>query len=389
MKGRPARRPETNPASWRTVRDVLCVRLDTIGDVLMCGPAMRALRERADVTLLTSGSGAEVAQLMPEVDETIVYAAPWMKGQGIQDEVQRLGEEARDLIERLRERSFDAAVIFTVYSQSALPAALLCLLAGIPLRLAHSREKPYALLTDWVPEPEPERLLRHEVSRQLDLVATVGASTTAEELRLRVPRGARTRARQRLAAAGLDRERWVAVHLGGTAPARRYPPELLADACAVLAQEHHVPMVFTGDADDRRLVDDVCVQAGADSLSFAGELDLGELAAVLEAAAVLVCGNTGPVHLAAAVGTPVVDLYALTNPQHTPWGVPSRVLFRDVPCRWCYSSVCPQGHHRCLRGVAPDDVARAAVELLREPVLDAHHDGNRQVAEWGSALSAV
>jgi ADP-heptose:LPS heptosyltransferase len=79
-----------------------------------------------------------------------------------------------------------------------------------------------------------------------------------------------------------------------------------------------------------------------------------------------VAGNTGPVHVAAAVGTPVVDLYALTNPQHTPWMVPSRVLFNDVPCRWCYSSVCPERHHRCLRGVHPEQVVAAALDLLAE-----------------------
>jgi ADP-heptose:LPS heptosyltransferase len=80
---------------------------------------------------------------------------------------------------------------------------------------------------------------------------------------------------------------------------------------------------------------------------------------------VLLAGNTGPVHLAAAVGTPVVDLYALTNPQHTPWAVPSVVLSRDVPCRWCYSSVCPEGHHRCLRGVTPREIVEAALSLVR------------------------
>jgi ADP-heptose:LPS heptosyltransferase len=65
------------------------------------------------------------------------------------------------------------------------------------------------------------------------------------------------------------------------------------------------------------------------------------------------------------VGTPVVDLYALTNPQHTPWQVASRVLFHDVPCRNCYKSVCPEGHHDCLKRVAPEMVASAAVELLQ------------------------
>ena len=67
---------------------------------------------------------------------------------------------------------------------------------------------------------------------------------------------------------------------------------------------------------------------------------------------------------ATAVGTAVVDLYALTNPQHTPWRVPHRILFHDVPCRCCYKSTCPEGHHDCLRRVAPKAVAEAALSLL-------------------------
>jgi ADP-heptose:LPS heptosyltransferase len=98
--------------------------------------------------------------------------------------------------------------------------------------------------------------------------------------------------------------------------------------------------------------------------SLAGRLDVAELAAVLARAPLLVSNNTGPVHLAAAVGTPVVDLYALTNPQHTPWGVPHRVLSHDVPCKYCYKSVCPLGHHDCLRAVAPAAVVTAALDLL-------------------------
>jgi ADP-heptose:LPS heptosyltransferase len=69
--------------------------------------------------------------------------------------------------------------------------------------------------------------------------------------------------------------------------------------------------------------------------------------------------------VAAAVGTPVVELYALTNPQHTPWQVRSRVLFQDVPCRFCFKSICPAGHHECLAGVAPERVVEAVLELLR------------------------
>ena len=347
---------------WRAVHNLLCVRLDSVGDVLMSGPAIRAMTPGRRVTLLTSPAGAAMARLMPEIDETIVYEAPWMKA------TPPAADAASDLamIERLRRLRYDAAVIFTVYSQSALPAALLCRLAGIPLRLAHCRENPYALLTDWVREPEPQELVRHEVRRQLDLVGTIGARARDERLRVMVPQHARDRIHALLAAAGVDDATdWVLVHPGSTAPSRRYPPARFADACRTLAREHGATLVFSGDEPELDLVERIRAACDCPSVSFAGRLELAELTALIAAAPVLLAGNTGPVHLAAATGTPVVDLYALTNPQHTPWQVPSFVLFNDVPCRWCYKSVCPEGHHLCLAGVSPDTVVSAVLALLR------------------------
>ena len=350
---------------WSSAEEVLCVRLDTIGDVLMTGPAMRALRSsgaRPRITLLTSGPGAAAGELMPDVDEVLVYEAPWMKRGA------RQGQDfSADLamIDELRRRRFDAAVIFSVYSQSALPAAVMCRLAGVPLRLAHSRDKPYALLTDHVPDPEPYELVRHEVRRQLDLVAAVGATTADERLAVRVGPDQRTRAAELLEHLELDGGRpWAVLHPGGSAPSRRYPAELWAEACHTLAAEHGVQFVMTGDADEAALANAIAHSAKLPDRSLAGRLSLGELAALLEAAPLLLSGNTGPVHLAAAVGTPVADLYALTNPQHTPWGVPNQVLSHDVSCRWCESSICREGHHRCLRGVRPAEVVNAALDLL-------------------------
>ena len=345
--------------TWTAARNLLCVRLDTLGDVLMTGPAMRALlagRPDRRVTLLSSAAGARAAALMPEVHDTIVYEAPWMKPEREPDPDPDLAMAAR-----LRERGFDAAIVCTVYTQSALPAALLCHLAGIPLRLAHCRENPYGLLTDWLPEPEPEEGVRHEVRRQLDLVAAVGAKARAKGLAVEVPDSAR----RRVAELGFaPDQRWVVVHPGSSAPSRSYPATAWAEACRELEHEHGIAVVLTGGADEMGLTTSIRDRAGA-GVSLAGTLDLAELAALLEAAPLLLAGNTGPVHLAAAVGTPVVDVYALTNPQHTPWGVPSRVLFQDVPCRWCYRSVCPEGHHHCVRGVAPREVVDATLALLR------------------------
>ena len=348
--------------SWSSARRVLCVRLDTIGDVLMCGPAMRALRrDGRRLTLLTSPSGAAIAGLMPEVDDVIVYEAPWMKA------TPERADPAPDslLIGSLAAQDFDAAVIFTTFSQSPLPAALTCWHAGIPLRLAHCRENPYQLLTNWVRESDSELDTRHEVRRQLDLVATVGADTPDERLAVLVPADARERVDGLLAEEGIERSRpWAVVHPGATAPSRRYPAASWREVCRHLADGHGLQLVLSGDKSERELVEEVRAASGVRQASLAGRLDLAGLAALLDAAPLLLAGNTGPVHLAAALGTPVVDLYALTNPQHTPWQVESRVLSHDVPCRWCFSSVCRERHHLCLRGVAPEKVVGAALELL-------------------------
>jgi lipopolysaccharide heptosyltransferase II len=351
-------------APWQQARRILCVRLDSLGDVLMCTPAMRALRQAVPgrtLTLLGSPSGAAALPFIPELGDAIAWSAPWTRSAAPSPDF------ATDPapIATLAAGAFDAAVIFTTYTQSALPAALLCQLAGIPLRLAHCRENPYDLLTDWIPDPEPATLVRHEVQRQLALVQRVGCRSAEPGLSF-VPRPADVAAaRTRLDAAGIDPDRpWILLHPGASAASRRYPPGHWAHVLRLLAQEVQLPLVLTGSAAESELVDGIQFASAVPAVSLAGRLSLGELGAALRLAAVAVTNNTGPAHMAAAVGTPVVDLYALTNPQHTPWNVRNRVLFHDVPCRFCYKSTCPEGHQACLAGIAPQRVVDAVRDLL-------------------------
>lgn len=355
--------------SWRTAQRVLCIRLDNMGDVLMTTPAMRALKQshgQPHLTLLTSSSGASLTGHLPMIDECWAYDAPWVKQPaGYASQHSDLG-----WVEKLRQGAFDAAVIFTVYSQSALPAAMLCQLAGIPLRLAHCRENPYALLSDHVAEWEPQQGWRHEVQRQLDLVQTVGAVTADTGLAFQLRPRDRQAVHARLRAACKPHAefvpgRWLVVHPGASAPSRRWPVDRFASVAAQL-EPYFDGVAVTGSTSELPLVKAVCAALGPRALPLAGELSLGELGALIEAAQLLISNNSGPVHLAAALGTPVVDLYALTNPQHTPWQVPHRLLNVDVPCKYCYKSVCPQQHHRCLTGITPQVAVAAALSLMAE-----------------------
>jgi lipopolysaccharide heptosyltransferase II len=347
--------------AWRNVRRLLAIRVDNLGDLLMTTPALAAASASVPglaITLLGGPGSAAIAPHLPLVSDIVEARVPWVRhadGQPADDELA--------LVARLAARRFDAAIVFTVCTQSALPAALLCRLAGIPLRLAHVRENPYDLLTDWAPETDLNiASARHEVRRQLDLVGRVGWRCADERLRFALADVDVARVDALLGDA--DDAPLVALHVGASATSRRWPAERFGAVADELVRRRGARIVFTGSASEAPLVAAARAVMSRPSRSLAGELSLGELGALLARADLVVTNNSGPAHLAAAVGTPVVDLYALTNPQHTPWQVRARVLSHPVACRNCLKSVCPEGHHLCLRGVEVAEAADAAVELL-------------------------
>ena len=368
--------PEKNAVSlekdrrqtWQEAERLLCVRLDAIGDLLMTTPAIRALkvcRPERQITLLTSSVGAKAAAYIPEVDEVIAYDPPWMKA----TEPRETPDLEFEMIERLRQGGYDAVVIFTVFSQSPFPVALLTYLADIPLRLGYARENPYQMLTDWLPDPWPEDIaaIPHEVRRLLNLVESIGCTLEDERMRLHVPVPAQTALTQWIAEKGLDLDLpWLVIHPGASAPSRRYSARSFVRVAEQLNLQYGFQIVFTGGPEEVDLVERIRQEMSAPSFSAAGEFDLGRLFALLQRAPLLISNNTGPVHMAAALGTPVVDIYALTNPQHTPWGVPHRVLNHEVECKYCFKSVCPMKHHNCLRLLTPEVVVQATVDLWRE-----------------------
>ncbi len=350
---------------WRGARRVLAVRLDNLGDVLVTTPAIRAIRESvpgAELTLLASPVGAQAGRLNPDLDDVIVYEAPWM------DPWHKLPQDsAREerAIAALRERRFDGAIIFTSFRQSPLPAAYLCYLADIPLRAAASIDGPGSLLTTRHKHPET---MMHEVERGLDLVGALGMGADERDLVLHVPDEARA------AIAGLvgeNRRPLVVIHPGCSMPARTYPWDQFAAVADLVVERLGATVVLTGTSDERELVGRIRGRLRPGTPPFtrvvAGELPFAEFCALIEAADLTITNNTGPMHVAAAVKTPTVALFALTNPpeQWGPWRVPHRLLNHDVPCRICYSRVCPH-EHECLRLVTPEIVVNAAEELLAE-----------------------
>lgn len=344
---------------------ILCVRVDNIGDVLMTTPAIRALKDHfgAEITLLASMAGSEVAPFIPEIDRVLTFDAPWVKTYAAPP----TSRSTLAMAERLRAERFDAAVIFTVYSQNPLPAAMLTFLGEIPLRLGYSHQNPYDLLTHWVPDPEPQKFTRHEVRRQLDLVAELGAVIKDERLSLRRNLAGAARVKQMLAAHHVDLSQpWLILHPGVSEARRRYSATGYAIAGHRISQYLGCRILVTGVSAEAEIVQTVAQGIGPAAVPLAGVFSLEEYINLVDMAPMLITNNTGPVHMAAALGTPVVDVYAATNPQHTPWQTPHRLLTFDVECKACARNICAADHSGPRREVQPQDIVRAAVELWAE-----------------------
>lgn len=316
-------------SDWSNVKKILCIRPDNMGDLVMSGPALRRLKHSLNthITVLTSSMAAGIAPFLPEIDETIVFDLPWVKTKN------GSGPEAlTDLIEKLKTHHFDAAVIFTVFSQSPLPSAMIAYQAGIPKILAYCRENPYGLITDWVPDEEPFQYIRHQVERDLKLVEKVcPCDITDKQLKLTADETQWADVALRIQQAGLQLHKpWLILHAGVSEIKRQLPEELWIDTALKLIDKGF-QLLLTGSPGEKDLVNRLQSKIGEGAINAAGLFNIGQLITLIKNAPLLLSVNTGTVHLAAAVGTPVVVLYAQTNPQHTPWMVPNAVIEFPVP----------------------------------------------------------
>jgi ADP-heptose:LPS heptosyltransferase len=337
-------------------RRVLVARLDSEGDVLLAGPAVRAVAAHAaEVVLLVGPRGRQAAALLPGVDRVVAWRAPWIDPEP--DPVDP--DDVAGFTALLRELALDEAVLLTSYHQSPLPLALLLRLAGVPRVSAVSEDYPGALLD-----------VRHRVDE--DLPEAERALSTAAAAGFELPFGddGRLRVREPLpdvsALLGSRPGRYVVLHPGASVPARAWSPRRCAEAVTALAAAGH-RVVVTGGPAETALTRAV---AGTDGLDLGGRTGFGELAAVLAGADAVVVGNTGPAHLAAAVGTPVVSLFAPVVPavRWAPYGVPV-VLLGDqrAPCRDSRARLCPVPGHPCLDRITPADVVEAVARLAPVP----------------------
>jgi heptosyltransferase-2 len=332
-----------------------------LGDAVMALPAVSDIRRHAATRRLIVAARPGVAGLwtmVAGVDDVVIIprahgAARW----------RTLGEHA----EALRRTGADTAVLLP----NSLQTALVARRAAIPERWGYRRSLRGWLLTRAVPRP---RGLVHQSDYYRNLVAALGIANGDRVPRLDVPADVRDGARDMLAAAG-----WTpGARLLGIAPgaayggAKRWPPERFAAVAAELARAHGLVPVLVGSEADRAATCAIGAElekinrAGQKpaAINLAGRTDVPQLAGVLALCAAFVSNDSGAMHLAAAVGTPVLALFGPTDERVTaPVAARARVLTAAAWCRPCLLRECPLDH-RCMNGIDAGTAARAAGELL-------------------------
>jgi ADP-heptose:LPS heptosyltransferase len=333
-------------------RRVLVARLDSMGDVLICGPAIRAVAASgASVTLLVGPDGRAAARLLPGVSDVLVWDCPWISADPAPVEQPELSR----LVDLVRAGRFDEAIVLTSFHQSALPTALVLRLAGIGRIAACSTDYPGSLLDLRIPEPpaqpEPIRMLRVVEAAGYPLpqgdCGRLAVVATLPEPPVTLPPD------------------YLVVHAWAAAPARTCSPVAWSAIVRELDRAGW-QLVLTGGPAEVAGTALLATSATGPVWDLSGQLDLGQLAAVLRGARAVVVGNTGPAHLAAAVGTAVVSLFApvVSSTNWAPF-TDRLVLLGDqqAGCRDSRARFCPIAGHPCLDPISGDEVLAALDRL--------------------------
>jgi ADP-heptose:LPS heptosyltransferase len=347
----------------KDLRRILAVRLDNIGDVVMLGPALQALRMHyptAEITLLASPSGAQTAPLLPWIDRFIEHRPVW---QDASDSMAFDPIREERFIEALRQRAFEAAFLFTSFSQSCYPPAYAAYLAGIPVRIGQAADFGGSVLTDCV---KPLPVAAHQVDRNLHLLESVGLPAVERKLRLVVPPEAEASIDQILRGFAIkEQERFILLAPGASCAARRYDLNRFVAVLEQLIHETNLPVVICGHQSEQKSFEPLMKLSGK-IISLVGKITISELAAVIRRTALLIGNDSGPMHIADAFHRPMVILFSGTDleSQWRPRNSPAILLRQPTYCFPCYRFQCPY-NMECL-DISPHQVVRAACALLRD-----------------------
>jgi heptosyltransferase-1 len=341
--------------------NILIVKLSAIGDVIHTLPALSALRRHdpdAHITWVIEEAASDLIQGHPDLDRVIISRRKRWIGNLRNRRSGGAWQEMRQFIRELRERRYDLVIDF----HGLFKSAAIVFLSGGRRKLGYDSMQELSGL--FYNEKIPEDMSRHAVDRYLDFVRYLGVDAGAADFLIPVDEANRTRAEGLLSEAGIAAKgAFVAVSPQALWETKLWADENFARLCERIALGLNRPVVFTGS--DAEAVARIQALMTAPSVSLAGRTTLRDLACVYRDAALLITTDSGPMHLAAAMKTPIVALFGPTDPKRTgPYGDGHVVLRREMPCSPCFARTCDT--KLCMRQITVDEVYETVRGKLAE-----------------------
>ncbi|MBF0254577.1 MAG: glycosyltransferase family 9 protein, partial [Candidatus Omnitrophica bacterium] len=346
----------------RVPGEVLAVRLDRMGDMMLSYPAFAALKshfERDRLTVLARPYTLDAAGRSGPVNDVIVY--DYAKG----GRHRSLKGYAR-LVREIRRRRFKAAFIF----HPTFRSHLLCLAAGIPVRVGYRPGVP-GLLTHTVTDLRSSGY-QHESRNALDVARAYGVRSAGGHTAFRIYPEDRRRIDKLLGEAGLlTGERVAVLHPGSSSRSKCWPIDSFVRMGEMLIASYGVRIAIIGDGRHKRSDEEVAIRLGVAAVNLSGKTDMALTAALLERSLIFVSNDSGPAHLAAAVGTRVVSIFGRSEPglgarRWKPMGETSAYVQGDSGCVVCTAEHCSI-EFECLKQLTPEHVFEAVEGLMKDP----------------------
>ncbi len=371
--GRVFRRIE--PLEPDAVRKILVIRLDLLGDLVMSLPAVHALKQtykNATVTVLSLPYAESVLAMAPEVDEVLAYDVNVIRRP--KDLLKAITyAHFFSLIGHLRREKYDLCL-----SLHGPFACVVAWLSRCPRRYGYRAEGYPLMLTHTLPGGR-YRVRQHEVLYNVALAELAGASlpeakgATSYAPHLTVPAPEQRQMRHLLAEFEVRADTvLVVIHPGASnGSAKRWLPGYWGQVANRLHSELHAAVILTGTAAEAQLIRDVEAACDFRPIILAGQTTIPQMGAILKRADLLLSGDSGPAHMAAALGTSLVTIFGPTDPAvYAPMASHAIVLHRDMSCSPCYvakaTAECRFGHVNCMRELLPDEVYLASLRMLQK-----------------------
>jgi len=335
----------------KNIQRILIRTTNWIGDAVMTTPALNAVRERfsdAHITVVANPLVAQLFEFHPDCDEVIVY-----------DRQERHAGSIGFLrfVAMLRGKKFDCAILF----QNAIEAAIMAFIAGVPKRLGYITDGRRLLLNYPVPIGDQERALHH-TDYYLHMLAQCGIKADVKQQRLALRPD-----EVQWAVETLPRGRFAVINPGAAyGSAKRWIPERFAAVADQLASSYGMSIVLSGGPGEAEIGADIAKAMQSPHQNLIGKISVRQMMAALAASSLMITNDSGPMHVAAAFGVPMVAIFGPTDHTTTsPWGTRSQIVRHPVECSPCMLRQCPIDH-RCMERITVEDVMSAVADLLED-----------------------